>query len=216
MESYTFQKCTPKNLEEWFGLRRSATSHTLDQWLQAEIEPTELETSMLQHLRTMLIGNAEAWNEQELALSCIGPLFSLVNFSELYRFNLFARRKIGAVLTGTYYEIVLDGEPDVIIATGYWKPEIPLFAFSQYKRLIDPSGDPTGQCLAAMLVGQALNEQPEPVYGSYVIGDAWRFLVLEDKTYTISQSYVATKDEIFDILRILKALKRIILARMVQ
>jgi len=74
-------------------------------------------------------------------------------------------------------EIELSGEPDGIVATGYWEPKIPLFAFSEYKRLIDPNGDPAGQCLAAMLVGQALSEEPHPLYGCYVIGNAWRFLV---------------------------------------
>lgn len=216
MKSYTFQKCTPKKLEEWFGLRRSVVSQTLDRWLQTESEPSELESGLLQHLQAILIGNADAWNEQELALSCIGPLFTLVNFSDLYRFNLFSQRKIGTVLTGTSGEIDLSGEPDGIVATGYWEPEVPMFAFSEYKRLIDPNGDPAGQCLAAMLVGQALNEQPQPIYGSYVIGDVWRFLVLEGKTYTISQSYVATKDEIFDILRILKALKQIVIERIAK
>jgi len=69
VKSYTFQKCTPKKLEEWFGLRRSVVSQTLDRWLQTESEPSELESGLLQHLQAILIGNADAWNEQELALS---------------------------------------------------------------------------------------------------------------------------------------------------
>jgi len=94
MESYTFQKCTLTKLDEWFGLRRTFASQTLDQWLQTEVDLSELERGMLHHLQGMLLENAEAWNEQELALSCIGPLFSLVNFSQLYRFNLFSQRNI--------------------------------------------------------------------------------------------------------------------------
>jgi len=211
MESYTFQKCTLKKLDRWFGLNRTFASQTLDQWLQTEVDLSELDRSMLQHLQGMLLKNAEAWNEQELALSCIGPLFSLVDFNAVYRFNLFSQRSIEAVLTGVHNDIKLSGEPDGIVATGYWEPEIPMFAFSEYKRLLDPNGDPVGQCLAAMLVGQELNEKPQPLYGCYVVGNSWRFLVLEEKGYTISQDYLATKDDIFDILRILKALKQIIM-----
>jgi len=212
-ESVTFQKCTLKKLDDWFGTRRTFASQTLDSWLQTEADISSLEQGMLQHLQEMLIENAEAWNEQELALSCIGPVFSLVRFSSLYRFNLFSQRKIEATLPGINGEIELSGEPDGIVATGYWEPEIPLFAFSEYKRLIDPNGDPAGQCLAAMLVGQALNEEPHPIYGCYVIGNAWRFMVLEDKKYTISPDYLASKDEILDIFRILKALKEMISER---
>jgi hypothetical protein len=58
-------------------------------------------------------------------LHFIGPLLSLVRFTEPYRFNLFATRKIGATLTGSDGAIELSGEPDGIIATGFREPEIP-------------------------------------------------------------------------------------------
>ena len=165
---------------------------------------------MLDHLQQLLIENAIAWNERELAQNFIGPLFSLVKFSEYYRFNLFVERKIGAVMSGVSEEVELSGEPDSMVATGYWTPEVPMFAFSEYKRLLDPNGDPAGQTLAAMLVGQHLNNAPTPIYGCYVIGNAWRFLVLDGKEYTISEDYSAVKDELFDVFWILKALKQII------
>jgi hypothetical protein len=44
-----------------------------------------------------------------------------------------------------------------------------------------------------------------------VIGNAWWFMVLEGKSYAISQDYSAITDEIFDICRILKALKQIVI-----
>ena len=86
--------------------------------------------------------------------------------SELYRYNLFVQRHIEAKLN----DYLLAGEPDGLIASGYYEPEIPYFAFSEYKRQRDPNGDPAGQALAAMLVGQRLNPHPQPVYGCYVIG----------------------------------------------
>jgi len=211
MVTYSFDDCTLIKLEEWFGLRRTMSNQALDQWLQTTIELSEFERTMLQHLRQNLAQNADAWNEQELALNVIGPLFSFVQFSLLYRFNFFSQRTIGTTLTGLNGDIKLSGEPDGIVATGYWKPETPMFAFSEYKRLQNPSGDPAGQSLAAMLVGQSLNQKPQPIYGCYVMGDAWRFLVLEGQEYVISQPYSAIRDDIFDIFRILKALKLIIM-----
>ena len=166
---------------------------------------------MLERFKELLFLNREAWNEQELSLHFIGPVFALARFTEPYRFNLFAERRIQAVITGLEHEIELSGEPDGIIATGYREPKIPLFAFSEYKRQLDPEGDPAGQTLAAMLVGQALNGNQQPLYGAYVVGSDWRFMLLETTHYTISRDYSALSNEIFDILRILKALKMIIL-----
>ncbi|MEM7127908.1 MAG: hypothetical protein AAF702_16360 [Chloroflexota bacterium] len=107
--------------------------------------------------------------------------------------------------------IRLFGKPDGIIASGRREPEKPFFAFQEYKRQLDPNGDPAGQALAAMLVGQSLDERVKPLYGCYVVGYDWRFIVLEEKQYAISQSYPAITDDIFDIYRILKSLKSIVI-----
>lgn len=211
MENYTFRKCTLPKLEKWFGLHRSFKSAALEQWLQAQTDFTDFEQATIHHLQERLVEYVEVWNEDELALNFIGPILGLVNLRELYRFNIFAQRKIGDILPGVNGDIELSGEPDSMVATGYWEPEIPMFAFTEYKRYRDPEGDPAGQNLAAMLVAQNLDTQPQPIYGCYVIGYDWRFMVLEDKTYTISRNFSAITDEIFDLLRILKTLKQIIL-----
>ena len=180
-------------------------------WLQTEVPLSTREHETLRDFQELLILNSDAWNEQELSLNFIGPVFALARFSDPYRYNLFSERKIGAVIPRGEDDIELSGEPDGIIATGYREPKIPMFAFSEYKRELDPTGDPVGQTLAAMLVGQALDERSKPLYGCYVVGHDWRFLVLEDKQYTISQDYSAITNEIFDIFRILKALKLIVI-----
>lgn len=211
METYLFRQCTLTKLDRLFGLRNVFASAVLDQWLQTELALSEFEIALLQQLQGLLLENAEGWNEQELSLHFIGPLFSLVHFTTPYRFNFFAERPISAVVAGLSSEIELSGEPDGLLATGYREPEIPFFAFSEYKRQRDPNGDPAGQVLAAMLVAQSLDPHPKPIYGCYVVGYDWRFLVLEGKQYTISQDYSAIRTDIFDIYRILKALKQIVM-----
>jgi hypothetical protein len=209
MEKLRFRDCTLTLLDRRFGLRASLTNPILDQWLQSPTIPTAMERERLQDLRDLLTQNVTAWNEQELSLQCIGPILTIVRFSEFYRFNLFAQRHIEAVVA----DVELGGEPDTIIATGYREPEIPMFAFTEYKRQTDPQGDPAGQTLAAMLVGQTLNSDQQPVYGCYVTGSDWRFMLLDGKQYVISRDYSALSDEIYDILRILKALRAIIVER---
>ena len=67
-----------------------------------------------------------------------------------------------------------------------------------------------GQVLAAMLVGHALNQQSQTIYGCYVVGRNWYFVTLRDNADCLSQAFEATTDELFAIFRILKVLKQII------
>ncbi|MCB0060999.1 MAG: hypothetical protein KDE19_02745 [Caldilineaceae bacterium] len=211
MQKFYFRQCTATLLDRTFGLRQTFVSDILDDWLNAEQTVSEAEKATLTTYQELLVLNETIWNEQELALLCIGPIFATVHLTEPYRYNLFAGRRISAPLSTDSGEIGLSGEPDGIIATGFREPEVPFFAFTEYKRQLDPEGEPTGQTLAAMLVAQALNKNQQPVYGAYVVGSDWRFMVLTDKQYTISRDYSALSDEIFDILRILKGLKQIVM-----
>jgi len=211
-ESCTFRQCTRATLEKWFGLRRTWSNQVLDSWLQSELSLSGQEEDILKMFREELILGYDSFSEQELSMAFIGPVFTLAHFMEPYRFKLFAGRKIEATVPTVDGEIKLHGEPDGIIATGYWEPEVPLFAFSEYKKTLDPEGDPAGQALAAMLVGQVLNQDDRPLYGCYVVGHYWHFMVLDGREYIISRGYSALAQEIFDIFRILKALKQIVLA----
>ncbi|MEM7532898.1 MAG: hypothetical protein AAF639_12025 [Chloroflexota bacterium] len=208
---YTFRDCTRAKLEDLFGIRRTWQSSVLEHWLQMRPSLEEREKIVLESYQTLLLLGSDVWNERDLALNFIGPTLGLAKFMEPYRFNLFAERKIGAEIAGVEFDVELSGEPDGMIATGYWEPKVPMFAFSEYKRTLDPHGDPAGQALAAMLVAQKLNKNTTPIYGCYIIGQQWHFLVLEDKHYTISRAFLAETEDIFEIFRVLKALKLIIM-----
>ncbi len=136
-------------------------------------------------------------------------MFSLVNFSS-YDFNHFSQREV----SGTVDKYFLSGKPDSMVASGRREPEKPFFAFQEYKRELDPDGDPAGQALAAMLVGQQMEEVPKTMYGCYVVGSVWKFMALNtDRKYAISQDFSATNEYIFEIFRILKNLKNIVIER---
>ena len=205
-----FNNCTLAILEDCFGLRLQPQHSTLDTWLASDAEIQPFEADSIAVLRATLADNSEHWNEQSLSLHFIGPMFSFAQFTVRYRFNLFAQQNIEAVVNG----IRLFGRVDEIIATGFREPKTPYFAFNEYKRQTDPNGDPAGQCLAAMLAGQAINEKQEPIYGCYVIGATWYFMILEGTNYAMSNSSDGRdKDESLQILRILKALNQVCMER---
>lgn len=201
-----FHDCTLVQLDTTFGLSQIKTLIELEKWLNGQAEILEIEISILKIFQNKLILNVHDWNETELAYNFIGPVMALVNYTS-DKFNFFAERMI----TGTVNNFEMGGKPDGMIASGFRQPKLPYFCFQEYKRDQDPNGDPAGQVLAAMLVAQELNNYTAPVYGCYVKGRDWFFCVLKNKFYAISEPYIATKDELLTIFRILKVLKQIVI-----
>ena len=209
METLNFSECTLGLLEDTFGLNKKILSN-LGSWINTSFELNNFQNESVQHLVRILTNNAEHWNEYDLGLHFIGPMFSLVDFTQPYRFNLFGQSTLTSVVDG----IQLTGRVDEMIATGFRIPKAPFFAFSEYKRQTDPNGDPAGQALAAMLAGQSLNEDGKPIYGCYVIGGIWRFMALEGRHYALSHAFDGTQTEdAFQILRILFQLKQYCMER---
>jgi hypothetical protein len=113
-------------------------------------------------------------------------------------------------LKGTVGNYELSGIVDGMIATGVRDPDKPFFCMHEYKRSVDNDGQPDAQALAAMLVVQADNNDTKPVYGLYIVGLIWNFMVLQGKDYCISKNYDASNEEIFELFKMLKALKQLI------
>ena len=208
MEIVNFTKCTLAFMEESIGLRRVAgsASVSLQAWIKsADITIDDFERESIRRLSLLLDENGFHWREYDLSLHFIGPIFSLVNFTVQNRFNLFAQEGFEAVVMP---DITLAGRVDEVIASGFRRPKLPLFAINEYKKETDPDGDPNGQCLAAMLVAQKLNNNDLPIYGCVIIGRVWRFVVLEDKNYAFSPNFdAAVLEDACQIVCILKQLK---------
>ncbi len=201
-----FKDWTLAKLDKTFHLEQVLTCSILEQWLNSEVILSDFEREALLTFREQLLLNVHDWNETELAYNFIGPMMALTKYTSK-KFNFFAERPFGGTVDG----LEINGRPDGIIASGFREPEMPYFCFQEYKRETDPEGDPAGQVLVAMLVAQELNEHRYPVYGCYIKGSFWYFLVLKEREYGISNPYVATSDDVFDIFRILKRLKQIIM-----
>ena len=199
----TFRECKLSWLEKTFGLDQASNLSILDNWLAGEADMSEYEKAHLLHLQTVLTFNVRDWYEGQLDSFFIGPVMTLVNFSNK-KSNLFSERIVEAVVD----DWRLYGKPDSFLASGRREPEIPFFAFQEYKKMTDPDGDPAAQALSAMLAGQVLNEKDLPMYGCHVIGADWYFMVLQGKEYAMSRDYSALTNEIFDIFRILKVIYR--------
>ncbi|XCN73217.1 MAG: hypothetical protein Q3M24_00180 [Candidatus Electrothrix aestuarii] len=204
----SFREWSLADLDRTFALTVLDTSPVLEDWLNGQEQISSFEQEALRSFQTLLKAHVYDWNETELAYNFIGPLMTLVRFSSK-EFNFFAERPLNGVVDG----IEMSGEPDGIIASGFREPQQPYFCLQEYKKEKDPEGDPAAQVLAAMLVAQELNQHKLPVYGCYVKGEVWHFLTLQERSYAISQGYLASRQaDLDDIFRILKNLKVIITA----
>ncbi len=115
----------------------------------------------------------------------IGPLLHLVGYQhEKYR------PFIGRTLSVKIGEVMLSGIVDFMLATGQQHPKQPYFCLHEYKKVRGRSNDPLGQLLIAMVCAQAKNVNPQhPIYGLFIEGRFWYFVVLLGKEYAISESY---------------------------
>jgi len=209
MEKMTLKQLTRNILMNQFGLKLVQNHDLLNKWIEQAGQQaiSENETVILKSLSKRLNIRSSAWNEFELSEWFIGPVLSMIEYETEY-ITMFANRDITAVVK----DCELTGKPDVMIATGFDEPIAPYFCFHEYKQQTDPNGNPQTQLLGAMLIAQAINNISKPVYGVYVIGYDWKFVILNENIWCESKPYLAVDEEIFDIFRMLKALKEIILS----
>ena len=204
MEKVDIRKCKLAYLEDTFELQPNLHLKLLDDWLIVdEISISEFEQQALTFFQQDLIEFGNTWNEQELRELFIGTVFALAQVKS-DNFHYFSERNISAIIG----DIELQGRVDAMIAKGRYEPKLPYVCMNQYKREIDPDGDINAQTLAAMLVAQEMNGHHLPVYGVSIKGAVWRFLVLNQKDYAISIGFGADTPDLFDIVRILKKLKK--------
>ncbi|MEZ4939143.1 MAG: hypothetical protein R2799_16275 [Crocinitomicaceae bacterium] len=202
-----FKEWTTQALMEKFGLQQILVCEKLEYWLGMDVKIGAETQALLEELRENAIIKVPYWNEDELKFNLIYPLIQMAEIKSK-NYNIFLERTISATFDNEYK---LLGKPDLIVASGIFEPKNPYFFFHEYKKEKGSADDPIGQLLSAMMVGQKLNDNQKPVYGAYVVGRNWFFVVLEGKNYCISNNFSVTqKDELEGIYRNLVGIKEII------
>jgi hypothetical protein len=198
-------------LADTFGLERLFKSTPLMvEWLSATGTLNEMDMALIIESQAKLIENADSWNGEELKMSFISMVIFLARFNNPIR--TYYDREIAATIEG----IDVSCKADMMLSKGIGELiKTPYFFLHEYKREKKYSGDPIGQMLGGMLIGQAKNLDKEPIYGCYVQGRYWFFSLLEGKKYIVSKGYDSTEmDDVQTVIFILRRLKEIILKRL--
>ncbi len=200
----TFGQWKRQALAKRFGLIEKNNHPDLLHWVNATAKIDDLSKKSLLKMQKSIARKYLDFSEWELALKVIARIIQEVNFDG-NTIRSFSLRDMRATIDNEE----LNGKPDWVVATGSQDPEKPYFFLQEHKKSFDNEGDPIGQCLAAMLVAQTLNQEPnEILYGSFVVGADWYFMILKGKEYSISLPYSTTKEiELLQIYQILKTLK---------
>jgi hypothetical protein len=210
MHTVTFKKWSLTKLNHAFGLKEVWNLPLMQDWEASKCEVTAFEKEYLLKLQHSLIHGGRAWNETELQGKFISPIIMLADI-ENEQIGYFLERNLAATI-GNYE---LSGIVDGMIATGRGEPEIPLFCLHEYKRSKHASS-PDAQVLVAMLVAREQNNNNKPIYGLFVTGLIWNFVILNGNEYCISREYRTVDNELFSIFAMLKALKVIIKTNLLQ
>ena len=188
-----------------FGLQSVNNNSTLlTEWLDVQNDLLDSEKAILEELRLELIDNVAFWNEEELKVYFLGLMIRMANYHHSNVYRGFLDREISTIVEG----ISLTTKADFMISKGLGDVySAPYFCFHEYKRKKNNADDPVAQVLVAMLIAQEENKNDKPIYGCYVMGAAWYFMIMQGKKYAQMTVPLTATDE-NDIQKILLILRK--------
>ncbi|MEI7587713.1 hypothetical protein [Runella sp.] len=197
-----------------FEINKVFDCFTLKNWLAIgttnKLKPSHSE--VLEEARQQLSIKWDEWNEEELKMNFVSMVIFVSQLDVPKHINTYFERK----LSGKVNEISISVTVDCMLASPTYsgRPKNPYFFLQEFKRSLGDNHDPEGQMLAAMILSQKLNEDNEPLYGSWIQGRFWYFTTLTNKDYCVSKPFDATEPEdLLQIVYVLRKLKELILAR---
>ncbi|TAE15572.1 MAG: hypothetical protein EAZ95_08590 [Bacteroidetes bacterium] len=199
-----FEQWLYEDVEIEFGIERIKNLPTMLQWL--DVSTTQDLPERFENLRIELSENVENWNEDELKMMFAYPFISYIGLNSFDGYRVFIQNNLVR-----NFEIVEESQETILfIAQGKQKPKPNFLFFQTFQAENGTSKDVLGQLLIAMTNAQTLNEDAQkPLYGCYIIGRLWFFVLLVGKQYAVSRAYDATQtDDMTAMIQILEKVKQ--------
>lgn len=209
------KKYSEAELIKLFGLKRSVGNSKnllMHEWTQTATTLNAGEQYIFDEIFIGIEDKIAGWNEESLKMNFIAFVLLLGYMKSTEAYSTFFEQTIEGTVGGHYLKI----KTDFMLATGILEiPDTPFFHFQEYKKQKDPSGDPTAQLLEAMLIAREINKTKQPIYGCYIVGKLWDFVILDNNNFLISQSYDCTqKEDLMQIIAILRNFIKILETRL--
>jgi hypothetical protein len=194
-----------------FGLSHNENHKDLQDWLHATCDFDEASMTVLNKLHHTTISAGIHMNEEELKAKVVALIFLLADIEIPKKIMVFYERPLAAQINGISLSVI----SDCLVASPVINaPQKPYFFLQELKKTKGEKKDPEAQMLVAMLIAQQINDDKQPMYGSFLLGTNWYFTTLIEKDYCVSRNYDITKrEDLTAIIAILKKLKTLIINR---
>lgn len=174
-KSYNFSSISLTDLKTVVDIRMGTDEdheHKFEEWFRFEYALDESENQFLEKLLKKHKRRLIFYLEDTLKVKFIGAIMNQVDFS-----NETIQDWYHASLSGTVNKVYFNGFADFVVAKGDDQPVKPYFFIQEFKPST-PDRNPEVQLLAEMVVALEKNEE-KLLRGAYLIGQNWKFVILE-------------------------------------
>jgi hypothetical protein len=191
--TYSFSKMTESLLNSIVDIEEKY-DNVFDDWFNSVVLDQETET-FLEKLLSIESNNIKSYNEEDLKMKFLSPIFTHINFTNLeYKFRDFYEYS----LEYKSDNFILSGVTDFVLSKGIKYIQKPYFFVQEFKKSKVVS-DPEPQLLAELISAVELNNW-KSIRGAYIVGAIWNFVILErlekhKYQYYVSQNFDSTKIE---------------------
>jgi len=171
-------------LLEIVSINQEDDIEVFNEWFTYDYHLSEDEINFLKQLIARYRFYVPHFLEEELKAKYIIPIINKVDFFATHFKDWYER-----TIKGTINGVELSGIVDFMVAKGVKEPSTPYFFIQEFKQS-KPSQDPQDQLLAELIVSIEKNKH-KIIYGSYIIGAIWKFVILKKEkgnTYTYFES----------------------------
>ncbi len=191
-KSYLFSNISFAELTKIVNLEKSKNFEKFKSWFDADYTVSDLDASFLEQLIDEHYLILPSYSEEDLKMKFLAPLLNKVKFASK-KINDFYHASLKATVNGVEF----NGFADYMVAVGFKEPEKPYFFIQEFKPNLGAK-DVEDQLFAELLAGIAINET-NIMRGAYIIGQNWRFVIMEKDT---NNNYTAYVSKQFDSLEI--------------
>ena len=183
-----------------FGLIRLEEHPFLDHVKTIKLAENDSCRRFIESKRLLLLDYVDTWNNDETTFMFIAPFFNQIGFFSEH-FKAFIQRELSVKYESDAK--ITKGLVEFMLGKGVQRERKPFNLFLQQYKAEKQDNDPLGQLLISMVAAKVQNADDKPIYGIYVNGRNWFFVILDNNTYAVSNPFVTTSDDIFDLFAVL-------------
>ncbi len=209
ISTYSFSKITDAILKKLVNIEKIYEQESIfEEWFNFNYKIKDDVTEFLQKLIDKNGQLIFDYHEEDLKANFIVPLINKVDF---FMMKAKIRNFYNEPLNYKTEKFIFNGRADLMVSSGLQVAIKPYFFIQEFKKS-EEFGNPRPQLLAEMISAVELNNWSE-IKGTYIIGESWRFVILEklgkDKyQYFISKVFNSTNiDDLKGIYRNLQFVK---------